>query len=67
MQLFLDADDAALLATILAGRVDDLRGEIAGTESYRLRQELKQDEVRVKALIERLNEAVKLEAGASTS
>ena len=61
MPMTLDAQEAALVHKILAAYLSDLRMEISGTDSYSLRQELKHDEERIKALLVRLQAA-----GAST-
>jgi hypothetical protein len=57
MELTLEPAEAALLKNILTRYLSDLRMEIHATDSYKMRQELKQDEVLVKGLIERLEQA----------
>ncbi|MBI4322540.1 MAG: hypothetical protein HY675_28955 [Chloroflexi bacterium] len=54
MKLDLQPEEADLLKRILVNYVSDLRMEISQTDSFDLRQELKRDEVIIKAIIERL-------------
>ncbi|OGT25306.1 MAG: hypothetical protein A2Z17_04430 [Gammaproteobacteria bacterium RBG_16_66_13] len=57
MKLSMRSEEAILLKQILERFLSNLRMEIADTESYDLRQELKRVEETVKALISRLKEA----------
>jgi hypothetical protein len=57
MDLTLQPDEAQLLHQILTITLGNLRMEIAGTDAYDLRQQLKQDEVVIKALITQLEQA----------
>ena len=57
MQLELDAADVALLEQILSGRLGDLRMEISNTDDFDFRKGLKEDEERIKSLLERLQRA----------
>ena len=57
MDLTLQADEAQLLHQILTITLGNLRMEIAGTDAYDLRQQLKQDEIVIKALIAQLEQA----------
>jgi hypothetical protein len=57
MQLELDAADVALLEQILSGRLGDLRMEISNTDNFDFRKGLKEDEERIKSLLERLRQA----------
>jgi len=54
MQLALDTEEATLLHRILTSYLSDLRAEIGKTENFDFRQGLKEDEVRIKALLNRL-------------
>jgi hypothetical protein len=54
MELKLTNDDAELLRRILPQSLSDLRHEISKTENYDWRQSLKQDEARLKAILEQL-------------
>jgi len=54
MDLTLTAEDAALLKKILESHLSDLRMEIVSTEKFDWREEMKQDEEKIKALIARL-------------
>jgi hypothetical protein len=54
MELRLSPEEAELLRRILTNHLTELRGEIVHTERYSLRQELKQDEARLKDLLSRL-------------
>jgi hypothetical protein len=54
MELKLTNDDADLLRRMLAQSLGELRHEITKTENYDWRQSLKQDEVRLKAILEQL-------------
>lgn len=54
MELHLEPEEASLLRRILSTYLGDLRMEISNTENYDLRQSLKQEEVQVAAIIERL-------------
>ena len=57
MQLELDAADSELLEQILVGRLGDLRMEISNTDDFDFRKGLKDDEGRIKSLLERLRQA----------
>ncbi len=54
MELTVDAAEITLLRQVLADYVSDLRMEIAGTEDYGLRQELKRNETIARRLISQL-------------
>lgn len=54
MELALQPEEVALLQRILSNYLSDLRMEIADTERYDLRQELKRDEEMIKSLLARL-------------
>jgi hypothetical protein len=54
MELRLSPEEAELLRRVLTNHLTDLRGEIVHTERYNLRQELKQDEARLKDVLSRL-------------
>jgi hypothetical protein len=56
MNLTLEPEDVDLLERVLSGRLGDLRMEISNTDSYDFRQDLKADEARLKALLERLRQ-----------
>jgi hypothetical protein len=56
MQLELDAVDSELLEQILVGRLGDLRMEISNTDDFDFRKGLKDDEGRIKSLLERLRQ-----------
>ena len=56
MQLELDAADSELLEQILVGRLGDLRMEISNTDDFDFREGLKDDEGRIKSLLERLRQ-----------
>jgi hypothetical protein len=58
MELTLQPEDAALLKRILHSFLSDLRMEIVDTERWDLRQALHQDEDRIKALLDRLEQLV---------
>jgi len=53
-QFALDEADAILLRQVLDRAVASIREEIGKTENYRMRQELKEDEARLKAMLARL-------------
>ena len=57
MEFTLQPTEAALIKRVLTNYLSDLRMEIGKTEDYQLRQELKQDEDTIKALIARLEQA----------
>jgi hypothetical protein len=57
MELSLQPEEATLLRHILGRYLSDLRTEVAGTESYEMRQELKRDETLINQLIARLEQA----------
>jgi hypothetical protein len=54
MQLELDEREASVLNQVLTNYLPELRGEVANTENYEWRQDLKRSEEVIKALIERL-------------
>jgi hypothetical protein len=54
MELKLDDKEATLLKTVLEQHLSDLRMEIADTEKYDWRQDMKKDEETIKSLISRL-------------
>jgi hypothetical protein len=56
MELMVQPDEVALLKRILTNYLSDLRMEIADTERYEFRQELKQDEEMIKRLLARLEQ-----------
>ncbi len=58
LQLTLDEADTALLRQVLMRAISSTREEVGKTENYEMRQELKQDEARMKAMLERLNAPV---------
>lgn len=53
-QFAIDEADAALLREVLNRAISSMREEIGKTENYTMRQELKEDEVRLKAMLARL-------------
>lgn len=57
MELTLEPREAALLRRVLTDYLSELRMEVAGTEDYELREDLKGDEVVIKGLIARLEQA----------
>ena len=57
MDLTLTTDEAALVRNILDRHLSLLREEIGKTENYNMRQDLKGDEVTLKALLQRLEGA----------
>lgn len=65
MELALQPEEVALLRRILSNYLSDLRMEIADTERYDLRQELKRDEEMIKSLLARLAAPQVLEQPAS--
>ncbi len=52
MELQLAPDETDLLRRVLQSYLADLREEIGKTEKYELRQSLKDDEARIKAILE---------------
>ncbi len=56
MELALQPAEVSLLHRVLSGYLSDLRREITDTEKYELREELKSDEVLIKAIIARLEQ-----------
>lgn len=58
LQLTLDEADTALLRQVLMRAISSTREEVGKTKNYEMRQELKQDEARMKAMLERLNAPV---------
>jgi hypothetical protein len=63
MQLTLDPQDAALLLDVLTDTLSNLRAEIVDTDSYDYRQALKAREVRLRAIIARLQALAAAESG----
>ncbi len=63
MELALQPEEVALLRRILSNYLSDLRMEIADTERYDLRQELKRDEEVIKSLLARLARVAAEQAG----
>ena len=57
MKLELSHHEGTLLHHILTGYLSDLRMEVAGTDSYRMRQDLKSEEEQVKKLLADLKTA----------
>jgi hypothetical protein len=55
VQLNLDAKDAEALARILKIYMSDLRFEIADTDLFTLREELKEVESEIKTILEQLS------------
>ncbi len=58
MQLELDEPEASVLNQVLTNYLPVLRSEVANTENYEWRQDLKRNEEVIKALIERLQPLV---------
>lgn len=58
MDLQLDDHDAGLLRNILERYLGDFRMEIGKTENRHMRGEMKDDEARLKAIMERLGAPV---------
>ncbi len=58
MQLELDEREASVLNQVLTNYLPELRSEVANTENYEWRQDLKRNEEVIKALIERLQPLV---------
>ena len=56
MNLTLGPDEVRLLRDMLTNHLAELRSEIAHTERYALREELKHDEETIKELLARLAE-----------
>jgi hypothetical protein len=54
-QIILTQEEAATLSRILGNSVSDLRMEIAHTDSWQFRQNLKHEEVLLKKLLEQLD------------
>ena len=54
MELVLTDEETRLLREVLTNHIGELRSEIAHTERYALRQELKHDEELLRALVARL-------------
>jgi len=54
MEFALASGEAELLLRVLQQYLSDLRMEITDTEDFDFRQSLKQDELRIKDMIERL-------------
>ena len=55
MDLTLQTSEVQLLERLLTSALGDLRMEISNTESFDLRESLKQDEAALKSIIRRLN------------
>ena len=60
MELTLQDDEVAYLERVLQESLSDLRMEIAGTESFDLRERLKRDEAVLKSILRRLNPSIAL-------
>jgi hypothetical protein len=58
MDLLLHADEANLILRVLKQQLPELRNEISRTENYAWRQDLKRDEVMLKAVMARLEQAI---------
>ena len=58
MDLQLDDRDAGLLRSILERYLGDFRMEIGKTEDYNMRNDMKADEARLKAIMGKLGAAV---------
>jgi hypothetical protein len=54
MELSLQPDEVTLLTQVLTRALSELREEIAGTDSYDMRQDLKRDEQTLRSLLARL-------------
>ncbi|MBI2767424.1 MAG: hypothetical protein HYX53_16135 [Chloroflexi bacterium] len=54
MQLTLEQGELELLRSVLDRALGDLRMEVGKTENFAMRNSLKQDEVLLKAIIDRL-------------
>jgi hypothetical protein len=67
MELPLNTDEAQLLHRILTTTLSNLRMEISNTDSYDFRQALKQDEVMIRDLIARLEQATQLRSKTTPS
>jgi len=52
---FINRDEASLLARLLGDHLGNLRMEIADTESYSMRENMKHDEQMIKELLRRFN------------
>lgn len=57
MELTLTAAESDLLRSTLGRAIGNLKMEISNTENFAMRNELKQDEVLLKAILERLQPA----------
>lgn len=64
MDFVLEPEEVALLIQLLTRARSELRGEIAGTDSYEMRQALKRDEEVLNRLLARLE---RLEAPGTAS
>jgi hypothetical protein len=60
MELTLQDSEVNFLLRVLEQTLSDLRMEISNTESYDMRQQLKQDELVLKSILRRLNPAIAL-------
>ena len=60
MDLILQDNEVSYLARVLEQDLSELRMEISNTESYDLREQLKQDELVLKSIIRRLDPAIAL-------
>ncbi len=58
MEFNLQPEEGKLLARILSEYLSDLRMEISNTEKYEWRENLKQEEEMIKAMMARLNEGM---------
>jgi hypothetical protein len=57
MELSLQPDEVTLLRQLLTRALSEMREEIAGTDSYDMRQELKRDEETLRGMLARLESA----------
>ena len=55
MELSIDQNESTVLQQVLSQYLSDLRSEIAGTESYDMRQNLKQQEQVIGKLLSKLS------------
>lgn len=57
MELTLRASEAELLRSVLREYLSDLRMEICGTDSYAMREDLKENERMIKEIINQMEES----------
>jgi hypothetical protein len=60
MELTLQDSEVNYLLRLLQQNLSELKMEISNTESYDMRQQLKQDEVVLKSILRRLDPAIAL-------